>query len=74
VDKVRAYIASKPITFESSIAEVAALRPAYQAITEDPFTGTPTYLMFDPDGALVAHVQGPLAIEAVEHFIAENSE
>ncbi len=74
VDRVRAYIASKPMAFNSTIAEVAALRPAYKAITEEPFTGTPTYLMFDPNGALVAHVQGPLAIEDVENFIAENGE
>ena len=74
VDRVRAYIASKPMAFNSTIAEVAALRPAYKAITEEPFTGTPTYLMFDPNGTLVAHVQGPLAIEDVENFIAENGE
>jgi thiol-disulfide isomerase/thioredoxin len=72
VAKVRDYITSKPMTFISAIAEVDAIRAAYKALTEDAFTGTPTYLMFDPDGALVATVPGTITIEDVERFIAEN--
>jgi len=74
VAKVRAYIASKPMSFDSAIAEVAAIAAAYKAITEESFSGTPTYLMFDPDGALVAYVAGILTMEAVERFISENGE
>jgi len=74
VAKVRDYIASKPMTFVSAIAEVDSIRPAYKAITEESFTGTPTYLMFDPSGALVAHVPGTITIEDVERFIAENGD
>jgi thiol-disulfide isomerase/thioredoxin len=74
VEKVRAYIADKPMTFESSIVEVEALRSAYKALTEESFTGTPTYLMFNPAGDLVAHVPGLIAVEDVERYIAENSE
>jgi len=74
VEKVRAYIAKKPMTFESSIAEVESLRSAYKAITEESFTGTPTYLMFNPAGDLVAHVPGLIALEDVEQYIADNSE
>jgi len=74
VEKVRAYIAKKPMTFESTIVEVEALRSAYKALTEESFTGTPTYLMFNPAGDLVAHVPGLITVEDVERFIAENSE
>ena len=72
VEKVRTYIANKPMTFESSIVEVEALRSAYKALTEESFTGTPTYLMFNPQGDLVAHVPGLIAVEDVERYIAEN--
>ncbi len=69
--KVQAYIASSAMAFDSVISEVDAIAPAYQAITEERFTGTPTYLMFDPQGALVAHVPGTLTMEDVEEFISE---
>ncbi len=74
VEKVRSYIADQPMSFESAIVEITKFAPAYKAITEDAFTGTPTYLMFDPSGAMVAATAGPMKIEMVERFIAENSE
>lgn len=72
--KVRAYVKEKPMTFESSIVEAEAIQAAYKALTEEAFTGTPTYLMFNPAGDLVAHVPGLIAIEDVERYIAENGE
>jgi thiol-disulfide isomerase/thioredoxin len=74
VDKVRDYLAQNPMSFDSAIAEVETLQSAYKAITEESFTGTPTYLMFNPAGDLVAHVPGTLTIEDVERFISENGE
>ncbi len=74
VDKVRRYVADQPMTFDNAITEVTKFASAYKAITEDAFTGTPTYLMFDPSGAMVAATAGPMKIEMVERFIAENSE
>jgi thioredoxin-related protein len=62
------------MTFVSGIVEVEALRDAYLALTEESFTGTPTYLMFNPQGDLIAHVPGKLRMADVERFIAENSE
>ena len=74
VEKVRSYVKAKPMTFESSIVEVEALQKAYKALTEESFTGTPTYLMFNPSGELVAHVPGTLDMAAVEQFIADSTE
>ena len=73
-DKVRSYVVDQPMTFDSAITEVTKFAPAYKAITENAFTGTPTYLMFDPSGAMVAATAGPMKIEMVERFIAENSD
>jgi thioredoxin-related protein len=50
------------------------LQKAYKALTEESFTGTPTYLMFNPSGELVAHVPGTLDMAAVEQFIADSTE
>ncbi|MFT4563122.1 MAG: thiol-disulfide isomerase/thioredoxin [Gammaproteobacteria bacterium] len=73
VEKVRSYVAAKPMTFVSGIVEVEALQDAYLALTEESFTGTPTYLMFNPVGDLIAHVPGKLRMADVERFIAENT-
>ncbi len=72
VAKVRAYIASKAMSFDSVIVEADAIAIAYKAFTDEAFTGTPTYLMFAPDGALVAHVPGVLTMEAVEEFMRDS--
>ncbi|MDA0822396.1 MAG: TlpA disulfide reductase family protein [Proteobacteria bacterium] len=74
IEKVRSYVAEKPMSFVSAVVEVAALQDAYLALTEESFTGTPTYLMFNPDGDLIAHVPGKLRMAEVERFIAENTE
>ena len=74
VDKVRDYIEAQPMTFDSTVVEITTFSHAYKAITEDSFTGTPTYLMFDPSGAMVAAAAGPMKIELAERFIAENSQ
>ena len=50
------------------------VRAAYKALTEESFTGTPTYLMFNPAGDLVAHVPGLIAVADVERYIAENGD
>ena len=74
MDKVRDYVVAQPISFETSVVEIAKFSKAYKAITEDNFTGTPTCLMFDPSGAMVAHAAGPMKIEIAERFIADSPE
>jgi thiol-disulfide isomerase/thioredoxin len=72
--KVRAYITARKMSFDSTIAEADAIAAVYKTITGEAFTGTPTYLMFAPDGVLVAHVPGVLTMKAVEDFIRDNGE
>lgn len=74
MDKVRDYIAVQPMTFDSTVVEIVKFSHAFKAITEENFTGTPTYLMFDPSGAMVGHAAGPMKIEIAEQFIADNPE
>ena len=72
-EKVRNYVANGKMSFDSAIADVDRLLTAYLAITEEAFTGTPTYLLFDPSGDLVAHVPGTITVSDVEAFIAEET-
>ena len=72
MDRVRDYILQQPMAFESGVTEIARFTRAFKAITEEDFMGTPTYLMFDPTGALVGHAAGPMKIELAERFIADN--
>ncbi len=72
MNRVRSYIAKQPMAFESGIVEIAKFSRAFKEITEEDFMGTPTYIMFDPSGAMVGHSTGPMKIELAERFIAEH--
>jgi peroxiredoxin len=74
IEYVREYVKNSPMTFDSLIGEPITIASIYKAATEEPFTGTPTYLMFNPKGELVAHNPGQLRVEAIETYIRENAE
>ena len=71
MERVRSYMAKQPMAFESAIVDIVKFSHAFKDITEEKFKGTPTYLMFDPSGVMVAHSSGPMKIELAEKFIAE---
>lgn len=72
MDRVRSYVAKQPMAFESAVVDIVKFSRAFKEITEEDFAGTPTYLMFDPSGAMVGHSAGPMKIELADQFIAEN--
>ena len=63
---------SKP-SFPSYISELAVVSFNYQLLTEEEFRGTPTFLLFTPDGTLLGNNPGKLSLEALEGFIDRNS-
>ena len=71
VDAVRAYIAERPQSFNSVIADLAEVASGYQRSTGEPFAGTPTYMLFSPQGELLGHIVGPTKMEAIEKFIVD---
>ncbi|MGD9603926.1 MAG: TlpA family protein disulfide reductase [Gammaproteobacteria bacterium] len=71
-DKVRAFIARKPFTFPTVIAEPEHMADAFEKVTGESFTGTPTYLMFDRERKLVAARSGDLTREVLENFIRKH--
>lgn len=71
IDAVRAYVARKPFSFPSVVGEVEIVSGAFEAATGEDFTGTPTYLLFNPERQLVAAKSGELTREALERFMAK---
>ena len=45
----------------------------YEVITEESFRGTPTFLLFTPEGELIGNMPGKLSINALESFIERKS-
>ena len=60
---------SKP-TFPVYIGELELIAFNYQLMTQESFRGTPTFVLFGPDGSVMANNPGPFAIDKLEKFIA----
>ena len=69
IDEIKSHIDEMPITFDNLIGDISVIAFNYQAATEEAFRGTPTFLMFNPQGQLVAHNPGPVTVEILENFI-----
>ncbi len=69
LEKITEHIDEMPMTFDNLIGEITVVAFNYQNATEEPLRGTPTFLMFNPNGQLVGHNPGPVKPEALEQFI-----
>ena len=57
-------------SFPSVLGEVDEFVPKYEQTTGDKFTGTPTYLLFDGEGAFRGYLDGPVKLAVLEQAIA----
>ena len=64
---------SKP-SFPSYLSSLTMVSLNYQVITEENFRGTPTFLLFTPEGELIGSMPGKLYIGALEEFINQRSQ
>lgn len=69
----QAFIDTYQPSFPSYLASLTIAAANYQVITEENFRGTPTFLLFKPDGTLLGNNPGKLSVEALERFIDSNS-
>jgi peroxiredoxin len=72
-EKARDFIQRHDVPFPNLIAEPEVAMRWYAAQTGSRFLGTPTILIYGPDGDLQAAQAGAVAPEVIEKFIAENS-
>jgi len=73
VDAVQRYMRDHKVTFPTYIGELDLIALNYEINTEVQFFGTPTYLVFNPEGELVGMDGGMLDIDALEKFIESRS-
>ena len=66
---VQAYVAKKPFSYPTVVADSAAMGKMFEAATGEPFTGTPTYLVFNPQRQLVAFKSGDLAPGTLDGYV-----
>lgn len=72
--KVRQYTLRKNHTFPSILAESESFSNKYTELTGAPFTGTPTYMLFDRGQSIQAYMDGPISIDALERFIDQSKQ
>lgn len=73
IDAVSDYIAKNNVSFPSYVGNVAIIASHYFGMTEENLRGTPTYLLFNPEGELLGNNPGQLSVEAIESFMARKS-
>ncbi len=67
------FVARHELEFENLIGEPEVVAGYYQLTTGSRWVGTPSFLIFAPDGELMAKQAGAVEVEIVENFIAANT-
>lgn len=73
VDAVKQYMIDHKVTFPTYVGELGLIAVNFELNAEVRLSGTPTYMLFNPTGELVAIDYGMLDIDALESFIDRNS-
>lgn len=69
-EAVAAFAQRHKLDFPNLIAEMPAFALRYEFEVGESLRGTPTYLLFNPAGELVANNPGPVRPVAIEQFMA----
>lgn len=73
VDAIRDNMEHNQTSFPTLVGNIAIVASHYKAMTDESFRGTPTYLLFNPEGELMGNNPGPLSTEAIEKFISRKT-
>ncbi|MBT8428851.1 MAG: hypothetical protein KJN79_02970, partial [Gammaproteobacteria bacterium] len=68
-----AFIERHDLPYPNLIGEPGMVSLYYASLTQESLRGTPTFLIFDPDGELAAAQAGAVSPEAINRFIAKNN-
>lgn len=69
--EAEAFIERHDLPFPNLIGEPRATMMHYLVLTQSSFLGTPTILLYGPDGELKAAQAGAVPVESIERFIAK---
>ncbi len=67
------FVQRHELEFGNLIGEPEVVAGYYQLTTDSRWVGTPSFLIFAPDGELMAKQAGAVEVEIVENFIAANT-
>lgn len=67
------FVKTHHLPFPNLIAEIEEVMLFYQEKTFKKFNATPTFMIFSPDGALMAARTGAVEPEAIKKFISQKS-
>lgn len=73
VDAVKRYMVDHKVTFPTYVGELDMIAANYQINSQSRLAGTPTYMLFNPAGELMAIDFGMLDIDAIERFMDRHS-
>ncbi len=73
MDEVKQYLKENKLSYPNYVSDVISVSFNYNAITQSQFRGTPTYMLFNPEGKLLGDNPGPIGLEALENFIDSRS-
>ncbi len=60
------------IPFANLLAEWGEFANYYETVTQSGWVGTPSFLVFDPNGDLEAKQAGAIPVEIIELFLQQN--
>lgn len=67
--EAQSFVSRHTVEFPNLIGAPAQVAAWYQRLTGRPFVGTPTFLIYSPQGELVAQQVGAVPRQAIEDFI-----
>ncbi len=71
LDAAKAFIKRHGVTYPNLIGEFEEVATMYEIISGGPWVGTPTILVYDPKGELLAAQPGAVPPEFIEEFIEQ---
>lgn len=73
ISDAKEFIESHDLPFTNLISEPAEVMMYYQEQTLNEFIGTPSFMVFNPEGQLMAAQGGAVPPEVIKNFIAKKS-
>ncbi len=67
------FVGRHELRFDNLIGEPEVVAGYYQLASGSRWIGTPSFLIFAPDGELMAKQAGAVEVDIVENFIAANT-
>lgn len=73
-DKAQQFIANHDLSFNNIIGELGVVMRYYLNKTGSRFLGTPTFLVFSPEGKLMAAQAGAISPDVISNFVNKQSD